>query len=138
VTFAAFKVWVRPMAVHFGAVKDEPQWRLYFAGLMQEPKPSDKVLALAARRCLGTRGKFPTVPEFRADAEAERQALLKAHPWVKCETCRGANGFVPVRGEDDVVRVKRCPCFAAYQATIASLELGERVLSLPPAAEEFV
>jgi hypothetical protein len=137
-TFEAFKVFIRPLAVHFGAVKDEPTWRLYFAGLTQDPAPSDKVLALAARRCIGTRGKFPTVPEFRADAEAERQALLKAHPYVKCEACRGANGFVPVRGDDGVVRVKRCPCFAAYQASIATLEIGERVLALPPAAEEFV
>lgn len=129
--FDAFVQFITPLAMHFGAVKDEPTWRLYHAALMVTPAPSRYLLDRALPRAASSRRWFPTVDELRADAEAERQAVLRERPHERCEACRGSSGFVAVKDDDGVTRMKRCGCFDAYLQSLEQLGVGAAVLALP-------
>ena len=133
-TFDEFADYVEPLAVLFGAVKDEPTWRLYHSALMVAPAPSMALLLAARAKAASSRKWFPTVEELRADAEAARVALLKANPYERCDGCRENSGFVPVI-VDGVERLQRCECFARYLADIAALGVGHLPLALPVAVE---
>jgi len=131
-TFTEFQTFITPLAMHFGAVKDEPTWRLYHAALLAPPAPSVVLLQRVLPRVASSRRWFPTVEEFRADAEAERQAILKAHPHARCAKCRHSSGFVAVTVEG-VERVKRCACFDVYLTRLERLGIGHEPLALPAA-----
>ena len=135
-TFDEFKHVIRPLAVHFGVVKDTPTWMLYHAALMQSPAPSPQMVSAALTRAAATRQWFPSVAELRSDAEVERQALLAQHPHHPCEDCRDSRGWITTRGEDGVERAVRCPCIEQYRTTLARLGVGEHVLALPAAQEQ--
>ena len=134
-TFEQFQVFITPLAMHFGAVRDEPSWRLYHTALLAPPTPSRPLLDRALIRAANRRF-FPLTEELRADAEAERQALLKAHPWKSCTVCRESEGWVAFTDTDGVPRVRRCGCFVRHHTKLAALGVTEYpVLALPAPTE---
>lgn len=134
-TFDEFRVFIKPLAVHFGAVKDEPTWRLYHAALMHPPAPSAALLARALPRAASSRKFFPSVEELRADAEVERRAFLAANPYNRCESCRDNCGWVKALDGHGVERLRKCDCFERYRALLTDAGIGEP-LALPPAEEQ--
>lgn len=125
--FNTFQVYITPLAMHFREVRDEPTWRLYHAALLAPPTPSPLLLDRALIRAANRRF-FPSTEELRADAEAERQALLKAHPYVPCTVCRDSDGWVAFTDDAGVARVRRCGCFQRYREALARLGVtGEPV-----------
>lgn len=134
-TFDEFRVYISPLAMHFREVRDEPTWQLYHAALLAPPTPTRPLLERALIQAANRRF-FPATAELRADAEAERQALLKEHPYVPCTVCRDTGGWVAFTDNDGVARVRRCGCFDRYRARLAQLGLTEySVLALPAASE---
>lgn len=133
-TFEEFQEFITPLAIHFGQVKDEPTWRLYHAALMAPPTPGRVVLDVALLRA-SNRRFFPRTEELRADAEAERQALLKAHPFEPCDACRYSSGFVAVEVAG-VTRMQRCHCFAAYRVALEQIGAGDQPLLVPSFDEQ--
>lgn len=128
-TFDQFRKLIAPLAVHFGAVRDEPTWKLYHRALMVDPAPSLQLLQGALARAANRR-YFPTTAELRADAEAERQAILQRNAYEGCDVCRDeSTGWVSVL-VDGVTRLQRCDCWAAYQAGLARQGVGAQ-LELP-------
>lgn len=135
-TFQEFQIFITPLAMHFREVRDEPTWRLYHAALMASPTPTHPLLDRALLRAANRRF-FPSTEELRADAETERQALLAAHPYARCERCRDAGGFVTVVDEKGVSRAQRCACFADYRARLERLGVTDRpVLQLAAGVQE--
>jgi hypothetical protein len=134
VTYDDFKVWIRPLALHFRQERDRPTWMLYHAALMAQPAPSRAVLDRALLRAANRRF-FPSTEELRSDAELERQALLKAHPHERCTECRDNSGWVTVL-VDGVARVQRCDCWTRYRQALEQLGVGHQPLALPAARDE--
>lgn len=124
------------LATLFTAYKktvDDEAVALYGRGLTDIPLP---LLDRAIARAIRTRTWLPAVAELRADAEAERQVLLKEHPWKPCAVCRDSEGWVAFTDTDGVARVKRCGCFDRYRAQLAALGVTDHpVLALPAASE---
>lgn len=134
-TFEEFQVFITPLAMHYREVRDEPTWRLYHGALLAPPTPSRQLLERALIRAANRRF-FPSTEELRTDAEAERQVLLKEHPWKPCAVCRNSEGWVAFTDTDGVARVKRCGCFDRYRAQLAALGVTDYpVLALPAASE---
>lgn len=112
---------------------DDEAAALYGRGLDDIPL---RLLDRAIGRAIRTRTWLPTVAELRADAEAERRALLQAHPYTPCAGCRENAGWVAVIDTDGVARVRRCGCFARWRDRLAQLGVTEdAVLALPAASE---
>lgn len=134
-TFEEFQRYILPLALHFHDARDEPTWRLYHAALLAPPAPTRQLLDRALIRAANRR-YFPSTAELRADAEAERQALLQAHPFTPCTGCRDTGGWAAFTDTDGVARVKRCTCFARYRGRLAQLGVTDYpVLALPAASE---
>lgn len=135
-TFEEFQVFMTPLAMHFREVRDVPTWRLYHAALLAPPAPSRQLLERALIRSANRRF-FPSTDELRADAEAERQAFLKRHPYERCAECRDSHGWVTVVDDQGVERAAKCLCFKAYCERLALQGITERpVLQLAAGSEE--
>ena len=132
-TFDEFKILIKPLAVHFGAMKDPPTWRLYHAALMHPPAPTRALLERALPRAASSRRFFPSPEELRRDAEAERQEMLKANPFTPCDRCQDSSGWVSVIDQAGHERMVRCECFDAYRHRLAAAGVGADRLALPPA-----
>lgn len=120
--YEAFKVWIRPLALHHRVERDRAQWMLYHSALMAPPAPSQPLLDLAMLKAANCRF-FPTTQEFRELAEAERQALLKAHPYERCVECRDNSGWI-TELKDGVARVRKCDCWSRYLSGLEALGIG--------------
>ena len=59
-------------------------------------------------------------------AEAERLALMAAHPYEGCVECEHSRGWRPVGRS-----VERCPCYERHQVKLAQLGVGSQPLALP-------
>lgn len=102
--------------------------RTYEDGLKDVPIP---LLNAAVRKAIATRTFMPKVSEIRQDAEACRGELIAQHKFSACESCN-ETGWATVL-VDGIERVKRCECFQAHQAKLASLGVTNQPLALPPA-----
>src|SRR5688572_25701569 len=108
----AFRVKFVEVMTWFGRELDDAltePWA-YWSRLSDVPLP---LLIQALDRAVNTRRFFPRVLEVLEDAEAVRQAYLKAHPYQRCEQCRDSSGFRTV-DIDGVARVEKCQCFRDY------------------------
>lgn len=133
-SYDEFKTFIRPLAVHFTAVKDDPAWRLYHAALMVDPAPPLVLLVLARMRAAAHRKYFPRPVELREDCEIERIALLAKHPYERCDACRDNAGWITIRA-GDVERVAKCGCWHAHRMRLATLGVTDRPIALLGAGE---
>lgn len=134
-TYEDFQIFITPLVMLRGFVQDEPTWRLYHAALMAPPTPTRPLLEGALIRA-ANRKYFPTTEELRADAEAERQALLKAHPLERCAACRDSSGFLAITDDQGVSRMQPCSCRDVWRRALAVMGVTEYpVLALPAARE---
>lgn len=110
---AAFTAKFSEVMTWFGRELDDDltEPRAYWSRLSDIPLP---LLIQALDRAVTHRRFFPRLLEVREDAEAVRQAYLKAHPYQRCEQCRDSSGFATVIDAKGVSRVERCQCFRDY------------------------
>ena len=131
-TFEEFRAIVMPLSVALGAAYDLPTWKLYHRALESVPAA---LLAAAVQKAAETRTKMPTAAQLRELAEAERQALIAAHPWTPCCECEASPRFRPAL-RDGIARLERCPCVGRHREMLAGLGVGTQALALPAASHD--
>lgn len=122
-----------PYALALRADIDAPTFRAYHKQL------EDVSIELAThaidRLAKGGLRFFPTAPEIRQAAEAERRALIAAHPYTGCAQCELTPGWEQVNAEAGQATVRPCRCREWHRAKLAKLGVGEP-LALEAAAHE--
>lgn len=131
-----FVALLEPLRVALGADFDQPTWTVYYRALSDvSPQLLDAAVTAALRE---DRVFMPRPGELRAIAEGRRLELMAAHPYERCSECGYTGhvklGSVPSGVGFRVPRYGRCRCWAAYQARLTDLGIGEKSLTQSPQA----